>query len=169
MSELNITIRPYQSALDRQLVRALIVQLQETEKAILPFLPDGEAIADAYLDWSLTACNSGGCAFVASAGGILCGFATVWTGQRDAGPDNGDESFAYINDLVVDTALRGRGIGARLIAACEAFAQSQGERWIRLHVVPGNVSAEHLYARRGYTPLQVELNRWLDADAAQEG
>ena len=56
----------------------------------------------------------------------------------------------HISDVAVAPSLDGRGIGGRLLAFAETFAQGRGCRFITLSVFPGNERARALYERHGY-------------------
>lgn len=55
-----------------------------------------------------------------------------------------------IHDLIVDPAVRGTGIGHRLMEAAEAEARRKGCRKITLEVLERNHRAQRLYASLGY-------------------
>jgi GNAT superfamily N-acetyltransferase len=54
-------------------------------------------------------------------------------------------------NVVVDEKLRGRGIGARLVALAEEWGKAQGIRKIRLASRVTRPEAHKLYLRLGYT------------------
>lgn len=51
----------------------------------------------------------------------------------------------YLEDLFVDAALRGGGIGRALIADLQAIAKAQGWRRLYWHTDQGNLQARKLY------------------------
>lgn len=55
----------------------------------------------------------------------------------------------FLKDLYVAAAARRRGVGARLVGHIGAEAEAAGVDRLELHVVPGNVAAERLYAGLG--------------------
>jgi ribosomal protein S18 acetylase RimI-like enzyme len=55
----------------------------------------------------------------------------------------------HVVEIHVEPAERGRGIGAALLAHCEAVARERGCRWINLTTALAN-PARRLYAREGY-------------------
>lgn len=55
-----------------------------------------------------------------------------------------------INDITVDPAFRGRGIGRGLIAAAAQQARSEGARKLTLRVLGHNAPARALYAACGF-------------------
>jgi GNAT superfamily N-acetyltransferase len=65
---------------------------------------------------------------------------------------------AHLHQLAVDPAAQGRGLGERLVAACEQWAREQGYRAIALDTAQ---PADHLrqrYARLGY--VEVDTVQW---------
>lgn len=56
----------------------------------------------------------------------------------------------YISSVVVDSAARGRGIGAAMMGQIEDEARHSGARAALLRVVVGNDTARRLYVRLGY-------------------
>jgi ribosomal protein S18 acetylase RimI-like enzyme len=59
----------------------------------------------------------------------------------------------YLAGLAVDEALRGRGLGGRLLDAVEARASQLGRPRVSLICFERNLGAMRLYARRGYRAL----------------
>ena len=58
---------------------------------------------------------------------------------------------AEIHSLVVDERLRGRGIGAALVAAAEAWARSRDLRRVRVRCQVKREDAHRFYTREGFT------------------
>jgi GNAT superfamily N-acetyltransferase len=58
---------------------------------------------------------------------------------------------SWLEDLVVQPAVRGRGIGTRLLGHAIDFAGAAGHTRIMLHTDASNFSAQALYARHGFT------------------
>lgn len=57
---------------------------------------------------------------------------------------------AVVRMLVVDPAVRGRGVGGQLMAACLRAGRDDGCRVVRLSTQPGMVAAHRLYERLGF-------------------
>lgn len=55
--------------------------------------------------------------------------------------------------LVVDAAVRGRGVGELLVTGCLARARSAGKRRVVISTDPRMTSAHRLYERLGFTRL----------------
>ena len=61
-----------------------------------------------------------------------------------------DSPAARLYSVAVDPALRGQGLGARLLAAAERAARDGGAASLRLEVKDRNKTALALYAKSGY-------------------
>ncbi len=157
------TIRPYDPARDRASVRACGVELQDFERKIEPSLPRGEAMADAYLDHVLERVGQhAGRLLVAEIAGEVVGFvAVLGRVPRDA-PDDEPIVHAYVSDLVVLPAHRGRGLGRQLLAAAEDHARSLGTRWLDIGVLWNNPEAARLYRRFGFADFRIQMRKRLD-------
>lgn len=73
---------------------------------------------------------------------------------------------AWIEDVVVDEAVRGRGVGAALNLAALERARSEGVRTVDLTSRPSREAANRLYRRLGFEPRQTNVYR-LELDAAE--
>ncbi len=62
-----------------------------------------------------------------------------------------------MNDLFVDPASRGQGVGRALIAASAAVARERGAHHLEWSTAPDNVTAQRLYDRTG-----AERSTWLE-------
>jgi ribosomal protein S18 acetylase RimI-like enzyme len=61
-----------------------------------------------------------------------------------------DNGVSELRSVWVSPEARGRGVGDRLIAAVEGWAQDCGAQALRLAVIPGNEPAITLYQRNGF-------------------
>lgn len=59
--------------------------------------------------------------------------------------------FLFLDELLVASPFRGRGLGTRLLALLEEFARDGGAGAIRLEVSRENGRARELYLASGYT------------------
>ena len=85
--------------------------------------------------------------------GAPLGFATVYMTWEtlDAG------RLAVMNDLYVDPAGRGQGVGAALIEECRRFAAQRRAGKLAWQTAPDNVVAQRLYERVG-----AGREQWID-------
>ena len=83
---------------------------------------------------------------------------TVWLGERDA-PGEGRTAFVY--EIRVDDACRGRGYGRVAMLLLEDEARELGHDRIDLNVFGGNVVARRLYRSLGYEERAVFMGKRL--------
>ena len=67
---------------------------------------------------------------------------------------------AWIEDVVVDEAARGKGVGAVLNEAALAHARSVGARNVDLTSRPSREAANRLYQRLGFVERQTNVYRY---------
>ena len=67
-----------------------------------------------------------------------------------------------LNDLIVDPAYRGRGIGRWLLDEIISRLKSRGVPRIVLSTAAKNKSAQRLFERSGFRPTMIEMTRELD-------
>jgi len=157
-------VREYQSGTDAPGVRACLVELQDHERALEPALTEGAAMADAHLAHLLDRCGAwDGRIFVALEAERVIGVVCVWARVPPDGPDDVPLDHAYLSDLAVLAAHRGRGIGRALLERAEAFVRERGAQVLRVGVRSGNVAARGLYAAAGFAEDRVELTKSLAA------
>lgn len=58
-----------------------------------------------------------------------------------------------MDGIVVNEALRGKGVGSKLLDAVMALAREQGYQSVRLDVVDSNPRARQLYERKGFAAV----------------
>jgi ribosomal protein S18 acetylase RimI-like enzyme len=68
-----------------------------------------------------------------------------------AGGDSTDPGAAALTSLWVHPAVRGQGIGDRLIDTVGGWSKGSGYQRLVLWVAEGNGHAERLYVRNGFT------------------
>lgn len=100
---------------------------------------------------------SGACVLVAEAGGGVVGMVTLQTlvSTAEGGP------VGLVEDLVVDAAWRGRGIGSALLAAILARAFAHGLARVQLLADETNAAALHFYHRHGLARTRMVCLRAL--------
>ena len=74
---------------------------------------------------------------------------------------NNDEISARLSTLVVDSSLRGRGLGAALVAASEIWAREQGAASLHLTSGSHRPEAHRFYAHLGYLGDGLRFRRKL--------
>ena len=159
-------VREYDRDADFEGIRACLIELQDFERRIDRRMPAGDEIANAYILEALSKCaECHGRIFVADQEGEIAGYATVLAKVRSGGLDDGDLEYAYLADLVVRAAYRGRGIGRELIAKAETYARDEGAKWLRVCVRAENEGARRLYNTSGFSELYVDFEKDLTARA----
>jgi ribosomal protein S18 acetylase RimI-like enzyme len=68
---------------------------------------------------------------------------------------------AFIYDIVIDQALRGRGYGEATMRAAEVEARRLGATRIGLHVFGFNTVARRLYEKLGYETTNINMEKPL--------
>ncbi len=103
---------------------------------------------------------NGGALLVAEIDGTVVGHMALWFERMPPFVREELRDYAYLGDLFVREAHRGRGLGRALVAEAERLARARGVARILLGVLPGN-PAEALYRRLGYRTYAVELAKDL--------
>jgi len=157
------TIHPYDPARDRDAVLICIVELQDFERALEPSLPRGEDMANAYLEtiFERVAKHSGR-VFVAEVDRAVVGFVAILGRVAPEAPDEEQTIHAYVSDLVVLPACRGRGLGRPHHDAAERFARGLGTKRLDIGVLSKNPAAARLYRDVGFEDFRIQLTKRLD-------
>jgi GNAT superfamily N-acetyltransferase len=156
-----IVIRPYVDE-DLEPLVERIRELQVSERRLESRMKDTSEIGAWYVDNMLRdARERDGVVLVADLDGTVAGYASVFARVACEDDDEIPYTFALLADLAVSPALRGRGIGRRLIAACEAFARDRGAQWLRITVLAANEDAVRLYRSAGFAPRLIDLEMRL--------
>lgn len=75
-----------------------------------------------------------------------------------------DVSRGMVRNLVVRPGHRNRGVGAALLSAAESALHDAGFEAVALSVLADNDDARRFYARQGYRPHRVDLEKSLESD-----
>lgn len=157
------SIRDADASRDRAALHSFIMGSQAYEHPIEPNRRLDAPVAGEHLD-RLTAHISehGGRFFIAeSENGAAVGWGVVgaYAGEVFIVPE--ERRYAYIFELFVVEAMRGKGIGRALIAACEDWARREGFPLVMIGVLSGNTGAARLYRNSGYSDYAIELRKYL--------
>jgi ribosomal protein S18 acetylase RimI-like enzyme len=71
---------------------------------------------------------------------------------------------AVLHDLIVDPAVRGRGVGGLLLDTILARLTSRGAPRVVLSTAERNEGAQRLFARAGFRRTMIEMTRELNPD-----
>jgi ribosomal protein S18 acetylase RimI-like enzyme len=85
--------------------------------------------------------------------GTILGSLTLVVFSAPTGPR------AWIEDVVVATETRGRGVGAALVHAANRRAHAAGSRTVDLTSRPSRQAANRLYVRLGFTQRETNVYR----------
>lgn len=67
---------------------------------------------------------------------------------------------AWVEDVVVDEAARGRGVGEALMKAVLELAQAKGAETVDLTSRPSRETANRLYKKLGFEPRETNIYRY---------
>ena len=110
---------------------------------------------DLYETWIDNSCRGyADAVLVAQAGGVAVGYVSCHLGEEATG---------QIGLFAVDTAHRGRGLGAALVTAALGWFAARGARDVTVVTQGRNVAAQRLYQRGGFATHAVQLwyHKWL--------
>jgi GNAT superfamily N-acetyltransferase len=88
--------------------------------------------------------------FAAGVAGERVGGAAVVFRAPDVDMLRGRQEVALLWDIRVTPAMRGRGVGAALVAAVEAWGATHGAEWLEVETQNVNVPACRFYERMGF-------------------
>ena len=118
--------------------------LQWAERETDKLLPEGRRTKDAYIHKIVSE----------SQPDLTLGY--LWSARDASNPDN-----AFIYDVQVLPAHRGRGIATAALGQLHHFLRERGYKEVALHVYHANAIAQALYDRRGYKPISHVLRKDL--------
>jgi len=157
-----VSVREFRPG-DEAAVLTCVTELQDFERAIDPRLRPGASMAQEHFSSIRERCRAlHGALLVAEDGGVVVGFATIFTRVPFESLDEPPGSYALVADLVVREAFRGRGLGAELLAAAERFARAAGAAELRVGVLSRNRTAALIYRSAGFAPHEETLSKRLD-------
>jgi ribosomal protein S18 acetylase RimI-like enzyme len=133
-------------AVDDELVQALVALVpQLSRSAPPPTAAELQAIVDSPATVLFAARDEDGSII----GSLTLALFRVPTGMR-----------AWIEDVVVDTNTRGKGVGAALTLAAIDRAGEHGARTVDLTSRPSREDANRLYQRLGFEARNTNVYRW---------
>ena len=139
----------------------LLCQVHRVHSGIRPDL--FRAGAKKYTDSQLEAILADGSrpVFVAEEGGAVLGYAFCVHQQYVGDPSRTEVKTLYIDDLCVDQAARGRGVGRRLYQFVLDYAREQGCYNVTLNVWQGNEGAMAFYRAVGLGVQKIGMEKIL--------
>jgi len=103
--------------------------------------------------------SKNGAVFVVEEDKALVGYAIIYL-KKDS-PVYVEDTNAYISDLFVQEAHRGRGASSMLKDAMSAWARQKGERNLGLQAFFVNEHARNIYKRWGFEDVAVDMRKRL--------
>lgn len=149
------------TAADAAAIASFVAAIQEHERTLAPDLKPGAEIAGSYTEWlTRRVAEHDGLILLARAGDAPVGFVAAWvTEDDDMLLEDAARSHAYVSDIYVVEAWRGKGVGARLLGAIEAEMRRRGCRRMRITAKAGNRLALRSYEDAGFRPYEVTLSK----------
>ena len=99
--------------------------------------------------------------WVAEVNGVVVGLAEVYLREDEQNAARVSYRYGYLQSLVVETSLRGRGIGRQLLTAAEAWCKARGAAELRLEAWEFEQGPLAFYTHQGYRTLRRTLVRKL--------
>ncbi len=104
---------------------------------------------------------------VAELAGAFVGFVAGWIEESDAIVETPDsDRFAFVSDIFVAPAFRGRRFAGDLLGAIERRLAQPGITRLRLCALAANDAATLAYRRDGFSPYEVTFERPISPRAA---
>jgi GNAT superfamily N-acetyltransferase len=154
-------LRPYQPG-DRPALVAAVAALHDELRAFEPGLHPGAQMAEAYTSDLLATCEAReGAVLLATVDDTPIGFAAMRLERAYEGLWNATGDVAYLSDMRVDSAWRGRGVGKALLERVEALARERGAAQLRLMVMSGAEATRAAYRSAGFSDLRVIMQKPL--------
>ena len=163
---MDMRIRPYEPD-DRNELERLVATLQEHVASLDPqgiYRPKATFDVARYADFFLAKVREReGTVLVAEKNGVILGYVagTVVPETPEYLLDHQPGKEGYVNELIVDTAHRGKRGGSRLMSAMEGALRAKGCAFVRVGCFVPNRSAHDFYRRCGYTDRHIELLKRL--------
>jgi ribosomal protein S18 acetylase RimI-like enzyme len=156
-----VTVRAYRSE-DQDRVKQCIIELQEFERALEPDRIEGEQVVERNFQELQEAHHQNmGRLLVAEVEEEVVGFINVRLEHESQTYTSSLVDYAYISDIVVLQAYRGRGIGSMLLQQPEAFARQQGATVLKIQVLARNHQAAEVYQHVGFRLYEIALLKQL--------
>ena len=96
--------------------------------------------------------------YVAKVGGVVAGFAVIMVRTVES-PEQQNRKILLINQISVDEAIRGHGIGTQMMADLHALAKAFGCTDMMLSVYPQNDAAVSFYQKCGFMIQNINMQR----------
>jgi GNAT superfamily N-acetyltransferase len=139
--------------------------LQDWERQWAVDRVPGATMASDHVTYLLTLAQaSGGETFVALNGEQIVGFLVLIAESEDEDDAHlipEAKRYGLVTDLYVLESARGTGVGALLLGAAEAHANTMGLSVLRIQSLTANSEAIAFYEGRGYAPYELTLGKQI--------
>jgi len=132
-------------------------QNKRFNRKILRLRPGGLAIYGKFLKKQMSSKKAR--VFVAEADGKVIGHLMV--SVKKLPPVYTIDKEAYVDELFVKPAFRGKGVGAALLREAQKWAKNRGLRELSLTANVKNARAQEVYHEFGFRDLTVKLVKFL--------
>lgn len=154
-------IRPAQRS-DIPGILNLLLQVGQVHRRIRPDIFCGGAQKYTRAALAELLCDPARPVFVAVEGEAMLGYCfCIFKDYRGSTVQTGRTEI-YIDDLCVDEACRGKGVGRQLYRCAVDYAKSLGCAFVTLNVWQGNDSAMAFYKNLGLTPRSITMEMPLE-------
>ena len=142
---------------DAPVIAALNADVQQLHHELAPqwFKPPDQAAAVGYFRALLTSDAVDG--FVAEVDGRPLGYALVRVREVPETPLTYGARVVELDQICVEPASRGQGLGRELIDAVRAFAAASGATRLHLTVWEFNSRARHVFEEAGFVPAMTRM------------
>ena len=144
------------TAAERSAINALARQVHEMHVAWRPDIfrmPEELYTEERFLD-----CIRHRQLYVAKLNGIVAGFVLLKIKEYDS-PGHVRRKVMVVDEICVEKALRGHGIGTRMMEEVHALAKAFGCTDLQLSVYPQNDDAVGFYQKCGFTIRSIDMQR----------
>lgn len=159
----DIDIRPFAKN-DYEAARKLFEELDERHRVAVPWLfesPRGEPRPPEYFDQLTASRDAAVFVAVERRTGSVAGLILLAVREPPPSPVFIRQRWGVIDNLVVATEHRRRGIGLRLLRTGEAWLKQAGVGLLDLNVYELNEDARAFYEAAGYLPVSTRMQKPL--------
>ncbi len=96
--------------------------------------------------------------YVAKLGGALVGYVRLMIRRQD-GPGSVPQKVLLLEEICVEEALRGQGIGTEMVGDVQALARAFGCDGMRIGVYPQNDGAVAFYQKCGFQIRSISMDK----------
>ncbi|BAY65621.1 GCN5-related N-acetyltransferase [Calothrix brevissima NIES-22] len=160
----DFTIRTFTHQ-DHPNVAKLMEQLQNYERQLHPSRASGNVVGNKHLAYLVKIVQQqNGQIYVAESNQEIIGFIVCFVEELEEGDLHiveNERRYGYISDLYVSPEIRGKSVGAALMAMAEKHFLDLELEVVRLSLLHNNEAAASFYQRVGYQPYELVYEKKL--------